>query len=66
MYCGEFVFWSSLFGALFAFCNLTGTLFFRLGKFSFMILLKIFSGPLTWVSSHSSIPIILRLDLFIV
>jgi len=35
-----------------------GISFFRLGKFSFMILLKIFTGPLSWESSLSSIPII--------
>jgi len=40
-----------------------GISFFRLGKFSSMILLKIFTGPLSWESSLSSIPIILRFDL---
>jgi hypothetical protein len=33
--------------------------FFRLGKFSSIILLKIFTGPLRWESWLSSIPIIL-------
>jgi len=42
-----------------------GISFFRLGKFSSMILLKIFTGPLSWESSLSSIPIILRFDLLI-
>ena len=40
--------------------------FFRLGKFSSIILLKIFTGPLSWKSSFSSIPIILRCGLLIV
>jgi hypothetical protein len=40
--------------------------FFRLGKLSFMILLKTFSGPLSWESSFSCIPIILRFSLFTV
>jgi hypothetical protein len=40
--------------------------FLRLGEFSSMTLLKIFSGPLNCKSSSSSIPIILRFDLFIV
>jgi hypothetical protein len=29
--------------------------FFRLGKFSFIIFLKIFTGPLSWESSLSSL-----------
>jgi len=41
-----------------------GITFFRLGMFS-LILLKIFTGPLSWESSLSSIPIILRFDLLI-
>ena len=40
--------------------------FFRLGKFSSMILLNIFSVPLSCISSPSSIPIILKFVLFIV
>ena len=43
-----------------------GISFFRLGKFSSIILLKIFTGPLSWESSLSSIPIILRFGLLIV
>ena len=39
---------------------------FRLGKFSSVILLKIFTGPLSWESSVSSILIILRFGLLIV
>jgi len=39
---------------------LRGISFVRLGKFSSLILLKIFTGPLSWESSLSSIPIILR------
>jgi hypothetical protein len=34
--------------------------FVRLGKFPSIILLNIFTGPLSWDSSLSSIPIILR------
>jgi hypothetical protein len=34
---------------------------FRLGKFSSIILLKIFAGPLSWESSLSPIPICLGL-----
>jgi hypothetical protein len=33
---------------------------FMLGKFSSIILLKVFTGPLSWKSSLFSIPIILR------
>jgi hypothetical protein len=43
-----------------------GISFFRLGKFSSIILSKIFTGPLSWKSSLSSTPIIRRFDLFIV
>jgi hypothetical protein len=43
-----------------------GHLCFRLGKLSSMIMLKIFPGPLSWESSLSSIPIILRFGLLIV
>jgi hypothetical protein len=40
-----------------------GISFFRFGKFSSIILLKIFTGPLSWKSSVLSIPIILRFHL---
>ena len=40
--------------------------FFRLAKFSSIVLLKIFTGPLSWKSSLSSIPIILRFGFLIV
>jgi hypothetical protein len=43
-----------------------GISFFRLEKFSSIILLKIFPGPLNWESSLSSIPVILRFGLLIV
>jgi hypothetical protein len=43
-----------------------GISFFRLGTFSSIILLKIFTGPLSWESLLSSIPIILRFGLVIV
>jgi hypothetical protein len=42
----EFLFWSSIFGVLLASCIFMGISFFRLGKFSSIILLKIFTGPL--------------------
>jgi hypothetical protein len=42
-----------------------GISFFRLGRFCSIILLKIFTGPLSWKFSLSSIPIILRFDLLI-
>jgi len=38
---------------------------FSLEKCSSMILLKIFTGPLSWETSLSSIPIILRIDLLL-
>jgi hypothetical protein len=40
--------------------------FFRLGKFSSIILLKIFTRPLSWESLLSSKPIILRFGFLIV
>jgi hypothetical protein len=40
--------------------------FFRLRKFSCIILLKMFTGPLSWESLLSSQPIILRFGLLIV
>jgi hypothetical protein len=43
-----------------------GISFFRLGKFSSIILLMISTDPLSWESSLSSIPIILRFGLLIV
>jgi hypothetical protein len=43
-----------------------GISFFRLGKSSSIILLKIFTGSLSWESSLSSIHIILRFGLLIV
>jgi hypothetical protein len=39
------------FGDLLASCTFIGTSFVRLGKFSILILLKMFSVPLSWVSS---------------
>ena len=62
----EFLFWSSLFGVLKASCMFIGISFFRLEKFSSIILLKIFTDPLSWESSLSSIPIFLRFGLLIV
>ena len=38
--------------------------FFRLGKFSSIILLKMFVGSLSWESSLSSIPIIFQVQSF--
>ena len=43
-----------------------GISFFRLRSFSSIILLKIFTGPLSWESLLSSIPIILKFHLLIV
>jgi len=43
-----------------------GISLFMLGKFSSIILLNSFTGPLSWESSLSFIPIILKVDLFIV
>jgi hypothetical protein len=40
-----------------------GISFFRFEKFSSIILLKIFAGPLSWESSFSSTPIICRFGL---
>jgi hypothetical protein len=40
-----------------------GISIFRLAKFSSIILLRIFTGPLSWESLLSSIPIIHRFDL---
>lgn len=52
----DFLFWFSLFGVLYASCTLIGPFFFRLGKFSSMILFKTFSVSLAWVSAPSSTP----------
>jgi hypothetical protein len=43
-----------------------GISFFRSGKFSYILLLKIFTGPLIWESALSFILIILRFVLLIV
>jgi hypothetical protein len=45
-------------------CMFIGTSFFRLGKLSSIILLKMFSCPLSWKSLLSYIPSILRFDFF--
>jgi hypothetical protein len=42
----------------------TGISFLRLGKFSSIILLKMFAGHFSWKSSLSSVCIILRFSLF--
>jgi hypothetical protein len=63
---GGISFWSNPFGVLWASCMFMGISFFRLGKFSSISLLKIFTRPLSWESSLSSIPIILRFGLLIV
>lgn len=62
---GEFYFWSNLFGVIYASSTLIVT-FFRLGKFSSMIMLKMCFVSLTWVYSASSVPVILTLGLVIV
>ena len=53
--------WSSV-GFLYA----HGCLYFRLGDFPSLVMLKIFTGSLSWKSSFSSIPIFLRVGLLIV
>ena len=53
--------WSSV-----GFLYVDGHLFLRLGEFSSIILLKIFTGPLSWESLLSSIAIILRFGHLIV
>ena len=60
----DFLFFSPLY--LQASYTFISTSFFRLGKFSSIILLKIFSRPLSWESSPSFIPIILRFGLLVV
>jgi hypothetical protein len=46
----DFLFSSNLFGVLYASCMFMGISFFRLVKLSSTILLKIFTGPLSWKS----------------
>ena len=46
-------------------CMFVGISFFRLGEFSSIILLKIFTGSFSWESLFFSVPIILRFGLFI-
>ena len=53
--------WSSV-----GFLYVHGHLFLMFGKFSSIILLKIFAGPLSWTSSFSSSPIICRFGLLTV
>ena len=43
-----------------------GITFFRFGRFSSIIVLKIFTGTLIWISSFSSTPIIRRFGLLII
>jgi hypothetical protein len=62
----EFLFWSCLFAVLEASCMFMGISFFRLRKLSSIILLKIFTVPLSWESSLPSIPVIQRFGLLIV
>lgn len=59
----KFIFWSCLFGRLNDPCALKDITFFRLEKCSSMSLLKIFSVPLTQVSSLFSTPITHKFDL---
>ena len=61
----EFLFWSSILRVLKASRMFMGMPFFQLGKFFSIILLKIFTSPLSWKSSFSSISIILRFGLLI-
>jgi hypothetical protein len=61
----DFVFQSNLFGVLYASCT-SISISLRLVRFSSMIVLKTFSGPLRWVSFPPSIPVSLTFALFIV
>jgi hypothetical protein len=56
---------SSLVQSIWSSVGVMGISFFRLGRFSSIILLKIFTGPLSWESLLFSIPIILRFHLLI-
>ena len=60
----DFLFWLYLFGVLYASCTCICSSFLKLENFSFMILLKIFSGPLAWLSLPYSIPVVLQFGLF--
>lgn len=55
-------FWSNLSDVLYAYCIFIAISIFRLGKFSSIVLLKTFPGPLSYISS--SILIILRFGPF--
>lgn len=62
-----FLFSAGLLGVLFVSCTWTGFSlvgYQEFGRFSFTVLPKMFSAPLTWNSSHSPVPIIHRLVLF--
>ena len=61
----DFLFWSNLLGVLYISCTLICISIFRLGNFSFMILLLVFSGPCSWEPSSFYVPIIFRFCLFI-
>lgn len=65
MYCGKFFSGFFLFGNLYASYTLIGISFFRLGKFTSVILLKVFFISLIYISS-SFISIICSFDLSIV
>lgn len=57
---GDRLFWFNIFSVQYAYYTLIDMSLFRLGK----ILLKIFSGLLSWYSFSTLIPIILRFDFF--
>lgn len=61
----EFLFWSCLFDVLCASCISMSLSFLCLGKFSPMVLLKIWSISLAWDSSPYFVPIIHGIYLFI-
>ena len=61
---GEIYFLVHQFGVLEASCIFMGISFFKLGRFSSIILSNIFAGPLNWESVLSSIPIILMFQSF--
>ena len=61
----DFLLWYNLICVLYASCMFIGISFYRLENFSFVVLLKIFSGPKSWDTLPSFIPTILKLSLFI-
>lgn len=65
MFRGYFLFWSSLYTVPYVSCTLIDIFFFRLGTFSSMILLKLFSESLTCFFLFS-FSLILRLSFYLI